>query len=129
MMRVSPGLVLMFLLAVGIIFLVLTGLIYRLLGALPSSPSGDPQLFPLDQQMAPSHRVIPSKTNRKILAVLTGGVWFFLWLLFVNVLPNKLGEGPWTRLAKAFGYGTVILVGSLATIWCSVYLWKRFRHG
>jgi hypothetical protein len=121
--------VLLFLLAVGIILLMLIGFIYKLLGALPSSPSGDPQLFPLEQRTAPSHRVISSTTNRKILAVLTGGVWFFLWILFLNVMENKLGQGPGLHLAKAFGYGTVTLAGSLATIWCGVYLWKQLRQG
>jgi hypothetical protein len=104
--------------------LALIAFVYVLLGALPSSPSGDPQLFPSEQQTRSAHVEVRSNANRVIYAVLTGGVWFFLWILFVNALPNRLGEGSDDRLARAFGYATASLAGSLAVIWCGVWLWN-----
>jgi hypothetical protein len=126
---ISPNVALALLLALGFLLLAMIGLSYLFLGALPSSPSGNPQLFPLEQQTPPSsHCEIPSKANRVIYAVLTGVVWFFLWVLFANVMGNILGEGASLHLARAFGYATASLAGSFAAIWCGVWLWKRYRH-
>jgi hypothetical protein len=128
MIGISPGVALALLLALGFFLLALIGLIYMFLGALPSSPSGDPQLFPLEQQTPWVQIEIRSNANRAIYAVLTGVVWFFLWVLFVNVMGNRLGEGASLHLARAFGYATASLAGSFAAIWCGVWLWKRYRH-
>jgi hypothetical protein len=127
MIGISPSVALALLLTLGFFLLALIGLTYMFLGALPSSPSGDPQLFPLEQQTPSIHSDIPSKANRVIYAVLTGVVWFFLWVLFVNVMGNRPGDKAYP-LAEAFGYATASLAGSFAAIWCGVWLWKRYRH-
>jgi hypothetical protein len=127
MIGISPTIALVGLLALGIILSAMISLIYTFLGVLPSSHSGDPQLFPFEQQTPPNLRVIPSRANRVIYAVLTGVVWFGLWVMFVNGVGNRLGEGASLHLARAFGYATVTIAGSFAVIWSGVYLWKRSR--
>ena len=128
MIGISPSVALALLLALGFFLLALIGLIYMLLGALPSSPSGDPQLFPSKQE-APSTHSVPSKASRVIYAILTGVVWFFLWILFANVMWNTPGDKGHRNIeAEAFGYATASLAGSFAAIWCGVWLWKRYRH-
>jgi hypothetical protein len=128
MIGISPGVALALLLATGFLVLALIALIYMFLGVLPSSPSGDPQLFPAEQQKPSSRPEIPSKANRVIYAVLVGVLWFSLWVLFVNVIGNRLGEGASLHLARAFGYATASLAGSFAAIWCGMWLWKRHKR-
>ncbi|WP_298256720.1 hypothetical protein [Bradyrhizobium sp.] len=86
-MAISPGVALIVLLALGLIFLALVGLVYMIVGFFPSSPSGDPQSFPSDErspstQNDASTRHIPSQVNRWLLAFLTGVIWFLLWVIF-----------------------------------------------
>ena len=128
MIGISPSVLLALLFAAGLIVLALIGLIYIFLRALPSSLFADPRPFPVEQQTPSIHIENESNINRVIYAVLTGVIWFSLWVLFANIIGNRLEERAGHHLARAFGYATASLAGSFAVIWCGVWLWKRYRH-
>jgi hypothetical protein len=131
----SPKVLIIVLPILGLFLLAMIGLVYFFLGAFPSSPSGDPQLFPSKQdarspskQDELSTQDIPSKVNRVLYAIFAGVIWFSLWVLFTNVMSWTPGDkGHRNILAEAFGYATTSMVGATVTVWCAMWLWRQFR--
>jgi FtsH-binding integral membrane protein len=111
----------------GLFLLAMIGVVYVVLGVLPPSPSGDPQLFAPPKQNEPSTQHIPSKVNRALYAIFTGVTWFSLWVLFTRAMSGTPGDkGHRNILAEAFAYATTSMVVAAVTVWCARWLWRRF---
>jgi hypothetical protein len=119
-MDISPHVALIGFLALMLIFLALVGLVYVIIGFLPSSPSADPQSVPSDERSPSTHnatstRYIPSQSTRCLLAFATGLIWFMLWMIFTNDI-----------VAKAFGCAGVSIAVLAIVILCARWLGRRF---
>ncbi len=128
-MIVSPAALAIVLPILGLFLLAMIGVVYVLLGVLPSSPSGDPQLFARapPKQDEPSSQHIPSNINRVLYAIFTGVTWLSLWILFTRAMSWTPGDkGHRNILAEAFAYATTSMVVAAVTVWCAMWLWRRF---
>jgi hypothetical protein len=126
MIGIPFGYALVLLLTALLLFIALA---YILLWLLSSSRSAALPAGQIEAQKLPRAREEHStKSHRVASAVILGFVWFFLWVLVVNILFSY--PLPYHNvLSRAFGYATIILWGPLATVWVGVKLYKRRAKG